>query len=46
MPGHTLLMPRAHVKHIWNISPDLASALGAALQRVAERLRAAFVPRV
>lgn len=44
MPGHTLLMPRAHVKHIWDVSPDLASALGAALQRVAERLESRLRP--
>jgi histidine triad (HIT) family protein len=44
MPGHTLLIPRHHVAHLWDLDPGVASALGAGLQRVAERLENRLQP--
>lgn len=43
-PGHTLLIPRVHVEHLWDLESDVAAALGVGLRRVAHRLESRLAP--
>jgi len=42
--GHALVIPRAHVKDLWEIGEDEAGRLMAATVRVAARIRRALSP--
>src|SRR5919106_2236771 len=42
--GHALVVPRAHVKDLWEISEDEASRVMAATVRVASQIRDALQP--
>lgn len=42
--GHALVIPRAHVKDLWEISEDEASRVMAATVRVAAQIRDALKP--
>jgi histidine triad (HIT) family protein len=44
MPGHTLLIPRVHVEHLWDLESDVAAALGIGLRRVAHRIESRLAP--
>ncbi|KAG6333789.1 hypothetical protein ID866_5300 [Astraeus odoratus] len=37
-PGHTLVIPKAHVSHVSELPPDLAAVLGQAVSKVAKAL--------
>ncbi len=43
-PGHTLIVPRRHVRDIYGLDEKTGSALMAAIRRVAEGVREAFQP--
>jgi len=40
--GHTLVVPKAHVKHLSDLTSEIASALGAAVAKVAKALNLAL----
>jgi len=42
--GHTLVIPRRHVPDIWSLRTEEAAQLSAVVLRLAEAVRAAFVP--
>ncbi len=42
--GHTLLIPRAHVRDIWGVDPDLAAELGRATVTLSGAVRRAMRP--
>lgn len=42
--GHTLVIPRRHVPDIWSLRADEAEQLSAVVLRLAEAVRAAFIP--
>lgn len=42
--GHTLLIPRAHVRDIWAVDPDLAAELGRQTVTLARAVRRAMRP--
>lgn len=44
VPGHVLVVPRAHVETIYELTPDAAAALMRMAVRVAQALRAEFDP--
>ncbi|MBD9375801.1 HIT family protein [Pseudoxanthomonas sp. PXM04] len=44
VPGHVLVVPRAHVETIYELAPDTAAALMRMAVRVAQALRAEFDP--
>ena len=44
LPGHTLLIPKAHAENIWEIPADDLAALHRASKRVAEALRSVLDP--
>jgi histidine triad (HIT) family protein len=43
-PGHTLIIPRAHVPNLWKVSPSLAADLMAAIVRVGNAIEDALHP--
>jgi histidine triad (HIT) family protein len=43
-PGHTLVIPRTHVSHLWAASPDLAAALIEGVLQVGRAVRAVVNP--
>lgn len=43
-PGHTLVVPRRHVAHLWNTPPSLAAELMTGVVRVGEAIQAALAP--
>lgn len=43
--GHTLVIPKAHVKNIYETSTDVASELFARVPRIANAIKAAFQPK-
>lgn len=43
-PGHTLIVPRTHVRDIFELEDDLAAAVMRTIVRVARGVRAAFAP--
>jgi histidine triad (HIT) family protein len=42
MPGHTLLMPRRHVRNVYDMEPELAGRLYALAPRLARTLKRSF----
>ena len=42
--GHTLVIPREHIRDIWSLGADLAAAIGATTLRVAGAVRDALSP--
>ncbi len=44
VPGHVLVVPRAHVETIYELAPDTAAALMRMAVRIAHALRAEFDP--
>ena len=44
LPGHTLLIPKAHAENIWEIPGDDLAAIHRASKRVAEAIRSVLDP--
>jgi histidine triad (HIT) family protein len=44
-PGHTLIIPRAHVEDLWQVEPPLGAELMRAVVRVGRAIGAALAPR-
>lgn len=44
VPGHVLIVPRAHVENVYGLDPETAGAVMALAVRVARAVRAAFGP--
>lgn len=42
--GHTLLVPRTHVRDIWNVSEDLAAELGCQIVKLAGAIKRVMRP--
>lgn len=43
-PGHTLVIPRAHVPDVWSLDPELGSDLMAGVIRVGKAIQEAISP--
>lgn len=43
-PGHTLIIPRRHVRDLWEVDDDLAGSLMAAVLRVGRAIQLALRP--
>lgn len=43
-PGHTLVIPRAHVPDVWSLDPELGAELMAAVVRVGRAIQQAITP--
>jgi len=43
-PGHTLIVPRVHVPHWWDLSDEDAAAVAVAAKPIMHALRAVFNP--
>src|SRR5439155_19372097 len=43
-PGHTLIIPRAHIPDLWKAPPSLAADLMSAVVRVGKAITAALAP--
>jgi histidine triad (HIT) family protein len=44
-PGHTLVIPRAHVRDLWSLDTSLAGALMEAVVRVGKAIDSALTPQ-
>ncbi|MBF0780860.1 MULTISPECIES: HIT family protein [unclassified Granulicatella] len=40
--GHTLIIPKPHVKDVFEWTPDIASSMGEAIEKVSKALKKAF----
>ncbi|MGH3349708.1 MAG: HIT family protein [Nocardioides sp.] len=43
--GHTLVVPRAHVRDVWELSEELAAALGRVVVRLSAAMKRAIDPQ-
>jgi len=43
-PGHTLVIPRSHIRDVWALDPEIGGELMAAIVRVGRAIQSALAP--